>query len=105
MSNKQLSRIIIEIVAGIGISVAICAIAISLGYSHIYKAYYSSAHLKNYDVKLLGLKIYSLTMVDGKAQGLPENSSMMILGFVGALIFVVVAEVVIFCRERKKNIK
>ena len=97
MSNKQAFRILVEILAGIGLSVITNVIAISLG----YKQFYSSG-LESYQVKFLGIDIFNIESVNGPIVGTPVIPKMIIIGFIFSLVLMVVAEFIINAKKKKK---
>lgn len=97
MSNKKTLRILLEILAGIILSVIANTIAISIGYNHFY-----SSGISNYQVKFLGIDVFNIQGINGSVVGTPNSSKMIIIGFLFSLILVVVAECTINIKKSKK---
>lgn len=97
MLNKQMFRILLEILVGIILSVIANTIVISIGYNHFY-----SSGISNYQVKFLGIDVFNIQGINGSVVGTPNTSKMIIMGLVFSLIMVAVAEFTINLKKSKK---
>lgn len=95
MMKRQEVRIIIEVLAGIVISVILNSIMISIGYMFV-----NSQGLKNYDVSILGMDIFKIT--NGGATGEPITSNMIFIGVACSIILVVIIEIIIENKRRSR---
>lgn len=91
-TNKDL-RISIEVIIGITLSFIINFIMISIGYAII-----NSLKLKNYSVSYFGLVIYKIKNYG--RQGIPFSNNMMFIGIILTIIFVFLAEWVLYKRHK-----
>lgn len=96
--NKLFIRLMIEILAGIGISVAANLIVITFGYKHFYRA-----SLDSYNVHFFGIDVFDIVKEGSKGIGTPNIQNMMLIGIMCSVILVVICEIIINVKANKKQ--
>lgn len=97
MNKNQFVRICLEILGGIVLSVAVCAVLIFLGYYHI-----KSAQLNKYVVNFISIPIYEISRSGDQLTGLAINQNMSIIGIAFSMILIIATEVTVYFKKKSK---
>ncbi len=86
---KNYKKLILSLVIGFIAAILILTIFITIGYNEVY-----SYNLDNYDVMIMGLKIYDITKINGEYIGKSVDYGMGIVTALCMLVSVVVSFII-----------
>lgn len=87
MIRNSSSRIVFEIVLGVLISIVLSFIAISTAYFFVI-----SRGMHMFSLKIMGLDLYNITLVNGRYVGNANSNSMIILGVICSMLTIFILE-------------
>jgi Mn2+/Fe2+ NRAMP family transporter len=96
--KKQTTRICIEIITGIILSVVIIFIAIAIAYAIVH-----AKDLSNFNLNFLGLPIYKISKTSNDFKGVANTDNMMLFGVVCSVLSVLLGELFFGLHFRTKK--